>query len=293
MADVVLLDMHTHVWEHGPGTPVPTIAQLEAYCEAAARAGIAEIAITEHCYRFSRIADEVLPHWDRPGPTALQLATDRTIATEGGGDLDAYVDVLIAAKDRGLPILVGLEVDHLPGAADAMAAVLADYPFDMVLGSVHWLDAWLFDDYGNEVFAAVWRDGDVDAIWARYVDEILTLARSGAVDVLAHLDVIKVAGHRPSDVASHEDRLVDGLRGTGVAVEISTAGWRKPVDEMYPSPRLLAALATAGVPLTTASDAHVVDIIGDRFDDLRHVLREARIDELVTFRQRQLVPFPL
>ena len=285
--------MHTHVWPHAPGTPVPTFAQLEAYCEAAAAVGITELAITEHCYRFTRIADEVLPSWDRPGADALQTATDRVLAIESGGDLDAYVEALVDAQRRGLPILVGLEVDHLPGTAAAMDAVLADYPFDVLLGSVHWLGPWLFDDYGTPAFADQWDTRDVDEVWGIYVDEILELAASGRVDVLAHLDLVKVAGRRPADVEPHHRRLVAGLADTSVAVEISTAGWLKPAAELYPAPGLLSDLHRAGVSFTTASDAHTSDRIGQRYDDLTQVLAEVGITELVTFRRRERRPYPL
>ena len=286
-----MLDMHTHVWPHAPGTPVPTLRQLEECCAAAEAAGITELAITEHCYRFTRIADDVLPHWDSPGSADLQAATDRVLGIEAGGDLDAYVDVLVQAQDRGLPVLVGIEVDHLPGAADARDQVLADYPFDVVLGSVHWLGAWLFDDYGTPAFADQWETREVDEVWATYIDELLGLARSGRVDVLAHLDLVKVAGRRPDDLTPHHQRLVDGLAGTGVAVEISTSGWLKPAAELYPAPPLLASLHGAGVPFTTASDAHTVDRIGQRYDDLRLVLADQGITELVTFRRRAARPY--
>lgn len=288
-----MLDMHTHVWPHGPGTPVPTIAQLEQYCEAAAAVGITELAITEHCYRFTRIAEHVMPHWDRPGGPDLQEATDAVIANEGGGDLDAYVDVLVQAQDQGLPVLVGIEVDHWPGARQAMDEVLADYPFDMLLGSVHWLGAWLFDDYFTPAFASQWDERDVDEVWSWYVDEVLDLAGSGSVDTLAHLDLVKVAGHRPVETAPHHARLVEGLASLEVAVEISASGWVKPAAEVYPAPSLLAALRDAGVGFTTASDAHTVDRIGQRYDDLRALLDDLAITELVTFRRRERQPYRL
>lgn len=285
-----MLDMHTHVWPHAPGTPVPTMDQLEAYCAAAAAAGVAEVAITEHSHRFTRVAHEVVPHWERTGSPDMQAATDHVLEVEGGADLDAYVAALVGAQERGLPILIGLEVDHLPGASEAMDAVLADYPWDVLLGSVHWLGDWLFDAYGTPAFAQVWADRDVDEVWATYVDEVVALAQSGRVDVLAHLDLIKVAGHRPQRLEPHHARLVQGLAGTAVAVEISTAGWLKPADELYPAPDLLAALHEAGVAFTTASDAHTADRIGHRYADLAQVLDRHGIDELVTFRRRQRHP---
>ena len=282
-----MLDLHTHVWRHEPGTPTPTLDQLASYCEAAAAAGIVEIAITEHSHRFTRIADEVFPHWDRPRSGPVADATEHVLDVEGGGDLDRYVTALLEAQAYGLPILVGLEVDHLPGATGAMASVLAEYPFDVLLGSVHWLDEWLFDAYGTEAFLARWNDRDVDEVFAQYVDSVLDLAASGTIDVLAHLDVIKVAGHRAPRLAEHEARLVDGLANAGVVIELSSAGLRKPVADTYPSPSLLDGLLAAGLAITTACDAHHVGQIGEGYDVLRRVLDDRSVRELVTFRRRE------
>ncbi len=130
-----------------------------------------------------------------------------SIEVESGGDLDAYVAALVDAQDRGLPLLIGIEVDRIPGAIEPMAQLLDDYPFDVRLGSVHWLGSWLIDDYGNPSFAREWATRSTDDVWRQYIDAIDELAMSGMVDVLAHLDVVKVAGRRPDDVTAHEDRL--------------------------------------------------------------------------------------
>ena len=286
-----VLDLHTHVWAHRPGTPIPTIDQLQAYCQAAQSRGIAEIAITEHSYRFDRIIEQVLPSWDRPATGAVAAATAHIIDAERGADLERYIEALAAAKDEGLPILVGLEVDYLPGAMEHMAAVLADYPFDVLLGSVHWLDEWLFDAYDNDAFARRWLERDVDDVFEQYVDCVLDLARHNIVDVLAHVDVIKVAGHRAPRLAEIEARLVEGIASSDVVIEFSSGGLRKPVGDTYPGGRLLDDLVSAGVPLTTASDAHTVDQIGSDFDVLERELDRLGQTHLATFRQRRRVPY--
>jgi len=287
-----MLDSHVHVWAHEPGTPTPTYDLLASYCDAAETAGIQQIAITEHCTRFDRVLAEVESHWDRPRSGPLADATDHILAMESGGDLDAYVNAIVDAQNRGLPIALGLEVDHLPGAAEAMDAVLADYPFDVFLGSVHWLDAWLFDAYENSAFAQEWERRDTAEVWQRYVDAVVDLAASGRIDILAHIDVIKVAGHRPERAEEIEDRLITGLAGSNVVIEVSSAGWRKPAGEIYPSPRLLERLLAGGHRITTASDAHQAGQIGHRFDDLAHVLDEHGIDALTAFHERRPVSVP-
>jgi histidinol-phosphatase (PHP family) len=259
-----MIDMHTHVWPHAPGTPNPTYDQLARICETATDAGVIEVAITEHCHRFGRVIDEVLPHWEHDGDSALRAAAAKSIAA----------------------LLIGIEVDRIPGAIEPMARVLDDYPFDIRLGSVHWLGSWLFDDYGNPTFAQEWETRPVDDVWGAYVDAIDELAMSGTVDVLAHLDVVKVAGHRPGNVAPYEDRLAETVVASGLAVEVSSAGWRKPCDEFYPSPSLLDRLVAAGVPLTMASDAHTPEHLGWGYDRLGAELERRGVTELTSFDRR-------
>jgi len=127
-----VLDLHLHVWPHRPGTRTPTVEYLEQYCDQAESTGITQIAITEHSHRFGRILDDVMRFWKRPMSGPVADATTHVLSVEGRADLDAHVSVLLDAKDAGLPILLGLEVDYLPGAMSAMSKVLDDYPFDVL-----------------------------------------------------------------------------------------------------------------------------------------------------------------
>lgn len=281
-----VLDLHTHVWPHERSCPRPALALLEQYCEQARKLGVTQVAVTEHSHRFTRIQTEVLPQWNRQRLGDVADATEHVLSVEGGADLDGYVGALLDAQGRGLPILIGLEVDHLPGTTEAMARVLAEYPFDVLLGSVHWLDDWLFDAYGTPAFAQRWRERHVDDVYRDYVDAVTDLIETGMVDVLAHVDVIKVAGHRPDQPEHHEDRLFDAIVEGDVAVEFSSAGLRKEAGETYPSTRLLRRLVNARVPITTASDAHNVHQLAQDFDQLRTSLHELGITDLATFHRR-------
>jgi histidinol-phosphatase (PHP family) len=287
-----VIDLHTHLWPHEAPATLQSYDELARTCEIAAALGVEQIAITEHCNRFEEIADVALGLWRRDGIPALRAAAEHVWEAERGAHLDDYVDLLVAAQDRGLPILIGLEVDHLPGANDAISDILSAYPFDLLLGSVHWIGPWLFDAYDNEVFAAEWRSRSVDDVWGAYVDAVAELAQSGRVDVVAHIDVIKVAGYRPRDLGPFEARMCAAIEAGGVAVEVSSAGLRKPAGELYPSPALLRSLCEAGVALTTATDAHRPEQLGSGYDDVRRALREQGVDTITTFsrRRRQQVP---
>ena len=172
--------------------------------------------------------------------------------------------------------MVGLEVDYYEGRMDQVADLLGGYPFDVLLGSVHWVGAWRFDDLSDPVSMAEWSARDVDRCWDAYTAAMEELAASGTCDVLAHPDLIKVAGHVPDAPGEWWDRIAEAAAASGMAAEVSSAGWRKPVAEQYPALGLLERLVARAVPLTTASDAHRLEHVADRADDLRAVLAVGR-----------------
>jgi histidinol-phosphatase (PHP family) len=167
-----------------------------------------------------------------------------------------------------------------------VAGLLAGYPFDVLLGSVHWVGAWRFDDLDDPASMAEWSAREVDACWDAYTGAMEELAASRSCDVLAHPDLIKVTGHVPDAPAEWWDRLAEAAEASGMAAEVSSAGWRKPVDEQYPAAGLLDRFVARGVPLTTASDAHRLEHVAERADDLRAVLAAAGADTLQAYRGR-------
>jgi histidinol-phosphatase (PHP family) len=179
-----------------------------------------------------------------------------------------------------------MEVDYYEGRMDKVQALLDGYPFDVLLGSVHWIGAWLFDIIESSVAQGEWDHRGVDEAWDAYTRAIEELAASGAVDVLAHPDLVKVADRRPATPEEFHDRIAEAAAASGIAAEVSSAGWRKPCREAYPAPPLLAKFRARGVPVTTASDAHSLDLVAHRAADLRPLLAEAGYRELVAFRGR-------
>ena len=281
-----MLDYHLHLWPHGQSDTAPTLEVVAAYCERAALAGVTEIALTEHLFRFAQADDLLHGFWDDEPDLALRDSMAAYWNDHARADLDAYVECVVAAKDAGLPVVLGLEVDFYRGRMDQVAQLLSGYPFDVLLGSVHWLGSWRFDDLGDDLSMAQWSAREIDAAWEDYVCAIEELADSGVCDVLAHPDLIKVEGHCPLAPGEWWDRIVQAAVSSGMAAELSSAGWRKPVAEAYPSPPLLARLVDSGVPLTTASDAHRLPDVADRAADLRGLLAGVGVDTLRGFRQR-------
>ncbi|MFZ0666028.1 MAG: histidinol-phosphatase [Acidimicrobiales bacterium] len=284
-----MLDYHLHLWPHGERDKAPTIDHVAEYCEKAQAAGVTEIALTEHLFRFVQ-ADKVLSgFWDTEENRGLRESMKSYWDDHARADLDKYVDCVVEAKRQGLPVVLGLEVDYYRGRMDEVQSLLDGYPFDVLLGSVHWLGVWRFDDLSDDVSMHEWEVRDVDAAWDDYVEAIEELAASQVCDVLAHPDLIKVAGFRASAPEECFDRLAEAAKSSGMAAECSSAGLRKPVGEIYPAPPLLERFVRAGVPFTTASDAHKSVHVADRSHELEKFLRSAGIDSLQAYRGRKPV----
>lgn len=249
---------------------------IERYVVRARGRAVAEIAITEHVHRFAEARDWLDNPWWREE------------ATE---DVDAYCAALTSARDdHHLPVLVGIEMDWLAHRRDEIAAFLAGRPFDIVLGSVHWLGVQGVDhpDY------PVWETMSSDEVWSAYLDELVAAARSGLFDVLAHPDLPKVFGHRlPESARAQLDDAVAAIAATGIAVECSSAGLRKPIGELYPEPGLLGRFHAAGVPVTLASDAHRPEDVARDYPTAVAALRIAGYDTITRFSGRRPEQVPI
>ena len=268
----MLTDYHVHLRPDEPGSTAElyfTGANAERYRAAADAAGIAELGIAEHIHRFT----EALEIWRHP--FWVEEATD---------DLDAYCEFLAAAGLR-----VGIEADWVRGAEERIEAVLAPHSFDYVIGSVHFVGEAAVDQDRWSVWEA--EDGDADRVWERYFTELAAAARSGLYDVMAHPDLVKVWGAgRPGpdrDRRHFYEIAVEAFAEAGVAAEVSTAGLRKPVGELYPAPEFAAMLAEAGVPLTLSSDAHLPEHVGWAYDRALELFDAIGVGEIAVYEGRR------
>lgn len=289
-----MIDYHVHLWRHAPHlSPQAIVDQLAAYCEHAAHLGVTEIAVTEHTSRFGQV--DALAHgwWDQDPSPARRAETQAYWNGELGADLDQYVETALAARRAGLPVVVGLEVDYIPGHMDKVAALLDGYPFDVLLGSVHWIGAWLINALDWADAQEQWTGRGVDQVWAEYTRSVEELAATRAVDVLAHPDLAKVAGNRPRIPAEFHERIAEAASGCGMAAELNSSGWRRPCAEAFPAPDLLTRFFRHGVPITTASDGHRLGDVSWRIDDLTAIAVQAGYREVSVFRGRSRTQRPI
>jgi histidinol-phosphatase (PHP family) len=273
----MLTDYHVHLRPDEDDTPPEryfTVANADRYREAAVAAGIAELGISEHIHRFAQARD-VWRH-----PFWVEQAID---------DLDAYCEFLASSG-----LKVGIEADYVAGAEDRIADLLGARSFDYVIGSVHFVGEAAVDQDRWDVWEA--EGNDPDRVWERYFEQLAAAAGSGLFDVLAHPDLVKVWGAgRPGperDPRVYWEPAVEAIAAAGVAVEVSTAGLRKPVAELYPSAGFARLCVEAGVPFTLSSDAHVPEQVGYAFDEAVGFMTGLGIDRICVFsgRERTLEP---
>jgi histidinol-phosphatase (PHP family) len=279
----VLTDYHLHLRpDESEATPERyfTAANAERYRAVASERGIAELGVSEHVYRF-REALEVWQH-----PLWREFAHD---------DLDEYCGFVRDQTDLRL----GIEADFVPGGEDRMANLLQARDFDYVVGAVHFLrdKAIDMDDY------SVWdRAHSPEEIWRRYFQTLGEAARSGLFDILAHPDLVKVGSpahpthqERPrpeGDLRRYYELALEGIAESGIAVEVSTAGLRKPTRELYPAEAFLKMCVDAGAPVALSSDAHRPEDVGADYDRALELLERVGVGELCVFerRERRLEP---
>jgi len=269
----MLTDYHLHLRPDEDRTTFEryfTVENVERYLDAAKSAGIEELGVSEHVYRFRQALDL----WQHP--LWVENAVD---------DLDAYCEFV-----RGTPLRLGIECDFIPGAEERIESLLGARDFDYVVGSVHFIgegDAAI-DHKGFDVWEAA---GDPDEVWRRYFEMLADAARSGLFDILAHPDLVKVWGRATPlperDLRAFYEPAVEAIAESGIAVEISTAGLRKPVGELYPSRQFAEMCVEAGAAFALSSDAHLPEQIGFEYDRAVQFMDELGIGELCVFEQRQ------
>jgi len=271
----VLTDYHVHLRPDEEGsTPERyfTDANVERYREAASERGIEELGVAEHIHRFVQ---------------SLEIWRHRWYTHWAHDDLDEYREFV---RDSGLKL--GIEADYLPGREDRMANLLDGRDWDYVLGSVHFLRDDMVDVHGEADWTPwdVWRSGDPEKVWRRYFETLGEAARSGLFDVLSHPDLVKVWGDRvprpEGDLRRFYEHAIDGIAESDVAVEVSTAGLRKPVREIYPAAPFLELCLEAGRPVALSSDAHLPEQLGHEYERAVEWLRGLGVEEIAVFERR-------
>jgi histidinol-phosphatase (PHP family) len=291
-------DSHLHLYPHRKGNPLPppppdrySLDHIEAYVDKAIRRDVTELTFTEHLYRCVESADVIGNIWERASDPTIRANTEYDLLADRTMSLERYVEVILEAKDAGLPVLLGLEVDFFADNIDAVLEFIEPYPWDVLLGSIHWIDGWWFDRAHSEF---EWERLGPRRVYERYFELMSEMASSGMVDVITHPDRVKYL-RKPfltEQVDLYATFLAAAQHGNA-AIEINTGGLRHPVHEIYPSPTFMRMIHDAGLAITFGSDAHAPKQAAWGLDLAREEAVEAGFTHRARFvaRERTLVPF--
>jgi histidinol-phosphatase (PHP family) len=255
-------DYHTH--PQGHRVQQYTQELLQPWVDSARRVGLKDIAFTDH---------------------------DRYHA---GIDFD-QID-LLRERNPDVQIRAGIELDNDPVHSPAGRKWIEKNwdKLDVVLGSVHFLARTdqMFDSVPNG--ATQFEGRNVDEMYIDYFSRLRELVATGLIDAVAHLDLIKIHGHRPATkIGTLVDETLESIRARNLAIELSTAGWRKPVNELYPGDSIIGLAMEKGIPFTTASDAHSHVQLGENFPNLANKMARIGIGKVGIFENHNLAEVPL
>lgn len=261
--------MHTPRCNHASGT-------MREYAEMAVRRGLREIGMSDH----SPMPDDFDREW-RMRPE--EMADYRAELEE----------TRMFAESHGLQFRKALEIDFRADQMDWTRELIDGHDWDYVIGSVHYLAGWGFD---NPDAQDEWQHWTLADAWTGYFDALTASAESGLFDIIAHPDLMKKYGHlQPEDagVKAAEERMLTAVRDAGLCLEISSAGLRKPVGEMYPRPAMVERAAAMDIPFVYGSDAHAPADVGHAMEACLACLYHCGVREVACFegRQRRMLDF--
>jgi histidinol-phosphatase (PHP family) len=203
------------------------------------------------------------------------------------------VEALRAAYRDDIPVLLGGEADYLPGSEAEAEALVTAYPFDHVVGSVHFVGDWAFDSPRAVHQYDHW---DIRKLYETYFGLVCDAMDTGIFDIVGHADIVKKFGFRPQgDWSDLLEAVARSAARAGMCVEINTGGRDKPAGEFYGTEPLVRSLHAAGVPVCFGSDAHAPEEVARYFDEAVALARACGYTEYATFRRRrrELAPIPV
>ncbi len=203
---------------------------------------------------------------------------------------------LLQKNNPDLTIGIGIELDNDPvTSAEGRTWVKKNWErLDFVLGSVHYFSG------EDKMFDSADQAGQFDRLGVEkaydlYLNELDQMISLGHIDGLAHLDLVKIHKYflpakDPADVFTP---ILERIQKADLSMELSTAGWRKPVGIQYPDLSIIQRAMSIGIPFTIASDAHSHVQTGENFERLSEIVQKLGIREVAVYRNHQRTMVPL
>lgn len=264
----MLIDYHTHHARCGHAA-----GDLEDYVKRGIEIGLGQLGLSDHMPLLHVNPADYLPEMAMPME-----------------ELPRYVEECLALKEKykgQIDIRVGLEGDYIEGWETQIERIVKAYPWDYVIGSVHFLGEWDITDFRQ---TAGWEGKNKLAVYEQYYDAVKKAAATGFYDYIGHIDVIKRFGFVPDEDVTHlENAALEAVKKHGLAIELNASGLRMPAKEMFPSRRMLEYALQLGIPLTIGSDAHQPERLGQYLEEARALLKEVGYAQLATFSCRKML----
>ncbi len=266
-----MIDYHTHTYlcRHAQGT-------LEEYVEIAREKGLQEIGFADHF------------------PLDLMGHKPKDQVTMNGDELELYLEMVEKASRAAdeIQVKTGIEIDYIPGKIEKVTSILDEYPFDYIIGSIHFMGDW---DFTHPYYADEFNRCSLDEVYEKYFSLVGEACKSGLIDIIGHVDVVKKFDYRLGESAlmPFYDELAKVLRDTGVCLEVNTGGLDAPVKEIYPSKELLQQCVRMEVDVVLGSDAHAPKQVGRYFPEAIEFMREAGVKKITRFSKRKRSSLPL
>jgi len=256
-------DYHIHSsFSDGRAAPIDYIATAIA-------AGLKEIGFSEH----------------------LTLFRESLNWSMGASDAEPYLKHIksLSLNTTDIKVRTGLEVDFFAGKEDETSLFLNTLNLDYIIGSVHYLG-----DMTVDMGPGFYDGKNIDRLYEVYFDQVVAAAASGLFDIIAHCDLIRIYGFKPStDPENLYRNLARSFKIHDVAFEINTNGRNRPVGDFYPDRKYLRIFREENVPVCVNSDAHLPERVGQYFDEAYELLKSAGYSEMAVFenRERFMIPF--
>ena len=264
----MLIDYHTHHVRCGHAS-----GELEEYVKRGIEIGLHQLGLSDH---MPLLHVDPATYW--PG-MAMPME-----------ELPRYVEECLRLKEKyknQIEIRVGLEGDYIEGYEAEIESIIQAYPWDYVIGSVHFLGEWDISDFRQ---LEQWKHRDVYAVYEQYYDAVQKAARTGLYDYIGHMDVIKRFGYKPErDTWELEKAALDTVKACNLAIELNASGLRHHCEEMFPSRRMLEYCHQQGIAVTLGSDAHQPDRLAQYLDQAALLLQEIGFNEIATFSARKRI----
>ena len=258
----MLIDYHMHFMSHdvkGKFKPID-------YVNSAKNRGLSEIGFSEH-FAIKKIGQ-----------------IDYSMDYE---ELKKYIKAIKKLKESSdFPVKIGLEMDFFPRLEKRIGETLKSYPFDYVIGSVHFIKEWPVDDPTS---IPDYKKSNINKLYEEYFNLIKQAIKSKLFDIIGHIDLIKIFGFKPkNDITNLLEDIADTLKENKVCIEVNIRGLSKPCKEIYPSEKILSLCFERKVPITLGSDAHSPEEVGKDFDKAVKMVKGIGYREIARFTRREI-----